>query len=70
MQVRQLDGRGAAFYGLHMVLLYAFVGVVLTALALLVYEKRHLETAGDVVTVHKSLRRIGKAWSIPTERLL
>ena len=51
MQVRQLDGRGAAFYGLHMVLLYAFVGVVLTALALLVYEKRHLETAGDVVTV-------------------
>lgn len=50
LRVRDLDGR-AAFYGLHLVLLYAFVGAVLTILALAVYEKRHLETAGDVVSV-------------------
>lgn len=50
LRVRSLDGR-AAFYGLHLVLLYAFVGAVLTVLALAVYEKRHLETAGDVVCV-------------------
>ncbi len=39
------------FYGLHVVLLYALVGAVLTGLALLVYKRRQLETAGDVVSV-------------------
>lgn len=41
------------FYGLHLILFYALFGVVFTGLALLVYEKRHLETAGDVVAVSK-----------------
>lgn len=52
MRVRyDTDVAYAQFYGLHVVLLYAVVGIVLTVLALLVYEKRHLETAGDVVAV-------------------
>ena len=51
MRVRYLEDRGAAFYGLHLVLLYALVGVIFTILALVVYEKRHLETAGEIVTV-------------------
>lgn len=37
--------------GLHLVLIYAAVGLALAALALLLYRRRHLETAGDVVAV-------------------
>lgn len=37
--------------GLHIVLIYAAVGLVLAGLALLLYRRRHLETAGDVVAV-------------------
>lgn len=40
-----------AFNGLSTALLYAAVGLVLTALALMLYRRRHLETAGDVVSV-------------------
>ncbi|MGN8967146.1 ABC-2 transporter permease [Intestinimonas sp. HCP28S3_D6] len=44
------------FHGMGTVLIYALVGVVLTAAALWLYRRRHLEGAGDVVTV---------AWSKP-----
>lgn len=37
--------------GLHLVLIYAAVGLILAGLALLLYRRRHLETAGDVVAV-------------------
>lgn len=37
--------------GLHTVLIYAAVGLVLAGLALLLYRRRHLESAGDVVAV-------------------
>lgn len=37
--------------GLHIVLIYAAVGLILAGLALLLYRRRHLETAGDVVAV-------------------
>ena len=37
--------------GLHVVLIYAAVGLLLAGLALLLYRRRHLETAGDVVAV-------------------
>ena len=38
-------------YGLGCAALYAVVGVVLTVLALLVYRRRHVERAGDIVAV-------------------
>ena len=42
---------------------YAFAGVVLTAAALLVYRRRHIETAGDVVSVKvvRPIFRVGVA---------
>ena len=45
------DYASAYFTGLGYVALYALVGVVLAALALAVYRRRQLETAGDVVSV-------------------
>lgn len=44
------------FHGMGTVLIYALAGIVLTAAALWLYRRRHLEGAGDVVTV---------AWSKP-----
>lgn len=44
------------FHGMGTVFIYVLVGVVLTAAALCLYRRRHLEGAGDVVTV---------AWSKP-----
>lgn len=41
----------ARFSGLSVVFFYAFIGLVLTVLALLLYRRRQLETAGDVVSV-------------------
>lgn len=41
----------ARLVGLGYALVYAVVGLVLAALALLIYRRRHLESAGDVVTV-------------------
>ncbi|MEG1746845.1 MAG: hypothetical protein RR226_00300 [Oscillospiraceae bacterium] len=38
-------------FGMGTILSYAFVGVVFAALALVLYRRRHLETAGDVVAV-------------------
>ncbi len=38
-------------YGIGYALLYALLGLVLAALALVLYRRRHLEGAGDVVTV-------------------
>lgn len=37
--------------GLHIVLIYAAVGLILAGLALLLYRRRQLESAGDVVAV-------------------
>lgn len=45
------DYASAYFTGLGYVALYALVGVVLAAVALAVYRRRQLETAGDVVSV-------------------
>ena len=45
------DDSAACFTGLGYVALYALVGVALAALALAVYRRRQLETAGDVVSV-------------------
>ena len=45
------DEGAAYFSGLGYVALYALVGVVLAAVALAVYRRRQLETAGDVVSV-------------------
>ena len=45
------DEGAAYFSGLGYVALYALVGVVLAVLALAVYRRRQLETAGDVVSV-------------------
>jgi ABC-2 type transport system permease protein len=47
------DGAAATcrLMGLHIVLLYAFVGLVLAALALAAYRRRQLERAGDVVSI-------------------
>ena len=45
------DYASAYFSGLGYVALYALVGVVLAAVALAVYRRRQLETAGDVVSV-------------------
>ena len=41
----------AHYYGLGYVILYAFFGLGLAVLALLVYRRRQLERAGDVVSV-------------------
>ncbi|MEG0321031.1 MAG: hypothetical protein RR606_02440, partial [Oscillospiraceae bacterium] len=38
-------------FGMGTIFSYAFVGVVFAALALVLYRRRHLETAGDVVAV-------------------
>lgn len=45
------DEGAAYFSGLGYVALYALVGVALAAVALAVYRRRQLETAGDVVSV-------------------
>ena len=45
------NGVYVQFYGLHVVLLYALAGLILTGLALLVYRRRSLERAGDIVSV-------------------
>ncbi len=45
--------------GLWIVAVYAVVAVVLTACALLLYRRRHLETAGDIVSV-KVMRPVFK----------
>ena len=45
------DEASAYFTGLGYVALYALVGVALAAVALAVYRRRQLETAGDVVSV-------------------
>ena len=50
---RQLPGTEETLYyisGWGWILLYALVGVVLTAAALLVYRRRQVESAGDVVS--------------------
>ena len=39
------------FHGMGTIFIYALVGLVLTAAALYIYRRRHLEGAGDVVTV-------------------
>ena len=39
------------FTGLQYVMAYVFVGAVLTACAVVLYEVRHVETAGDVIAV-------------------
>ncbi len=39
------------FNGFGLILIYALVGLVLAALALVVYRRRHMERSGDVVTV-------------------
>lgn len=44
-------GEGAYFYGLGVVTLYALVGIVLACIALILYRRRQLERAGDVITV-------------------
>ena len=45
------ENDSACFYGLGYVFLLALVGVVFAGLALVVYRRRHLESAGDVVSV-------------------
>ena len=47
------------FHGMGTIFIYALVGLVLTAAALYIYRRRHLEGAGDVVTV---------AWTKPIFR--
>ena len=60
--VWSVEGAGAdritmiQFHGMGTVFVYALAGAVLTAAALALYRRRHLEGAGDVVTV---------AWSKP-----
>lgn len=44
-------GGAGPLHGFAYVLLYAFVGAALSILALLVYRRRQLETAGDIVSV-------------------
>ena len=46
-----MDGGGYRLVGLHIILFYALVGLVLAGIALAVYRRRNLETAGDVVAV-------------------
>lgn len=50
-EVGATGGGGYRLYGLHIILLYALVGLVLAGAALAVYRRRSLETAGDVVSV-------------------
>lgn len=45
------NGLGYYLHGVPELAIYAAVGLVLAALALLVYRRRHIETAGDVVAV-------------------
>lgn len=40
------------FYNMGYFLVYALIGLLLAGLALAVYRRRHLETAGDIVTVN------------------
>lgn len=47
----EMEGGGWRLAGLHLILLYALVGLVLAGAALAVYRRRSLETAGDVVSV-------------------
>ena len=48
---RNPNGLGYRFEGIPELVVYAGVGLVFAALALLVYRRRHVETAGDVVAV-------------------
>ena len=43
--------QNAYFYGLGVVTLYALVGIVLACIALVLYRRRQLERAGDIITV-------------------
>lgn len=45
------DGLGYYLQGIPELVIYTVAGLVFAALALLVYRKRHIETAGDVVAV-------------------
>lgn len=45
------DTFGYRLYGIPELVIYSAVGLVFAALALLVYRRRHIETAGDVVAV-------------------
>ncbi len=45
------SGADTHFYGLGVVTLYALVGAVFVAVALVLYRRRQLERAGDVITV-------------------
>ncbi len=45
------NGLGYHLEGIPELVIYTVAGLVLAALALLVYRKRHIETAGDVVAV-------------------
>ncbi len=45
------DGLGYYLRGVSELVVYAVAGLVLAVLALLVYRRRHIETAGDVVAV-------------------
>lgn len=47
------DGLTIRTVGIFCLVIYAIVGLVLTALSLLIYRHRHLERAGDVVVVHQ-----------------
>ena len=54
VQVSSREEGGDFFYymtGWNYIIIYALVGVALAAIALLVYRKRRVETAGDVVAV-------------------
>ena len=54
MDIRFIEENGVPFVhvdGLWVVAVYAAVGVALAACALLLYRRRHLETAGDIVAV-------------------
>lgn len=44
-------GTGHRLFGVTELVIYTAAGLVFAALALLVYRKRHIETAGDVVSV-------------------
>lgn len=40
-----------SFEGLHIILFYALIGVVLSVIALMAYRRRQLERAGDIVSI-------------------
>lgn len=46
-----VDANNWQFVGLGYILIYVFFGLVLAGLALLLYRHRHMEGAGDIITV-------------------